>query len=55
MNYVDITPEQAQELLSEAQKGLVEEYEVFAQVVTDDTIVETRELLDEDQKQEKTE
>lgn len=52
MNYVDITPQEAQELLSKAQEGVIEEYEIFAQTVHDDALKEAKIVLEQDQKKQ---
>lgn len=52
MTYQDITPEQAGELLQNAQAEILMNYEDFVNTIATATIAEVKDVLEEDEKNE---
>lgn len=50
MNYIDITPEQAKELIQNAQAEILEEYDNFVDKVSKSSLEEGKNLVEEEEK-----
>lgn len=50
MNYIDITPEQAKELIQNAQAEILEEYDNFVDKVSKSSLEEGKNLIEEEEK-----